>query len=90
MTSNDRKKIVEIVRDSRGELSHRFHLLGLAKLALQTQALRNIFDITMHNVVRQDRKERERQRSASDRVFSAQDMFPGGQARFDLAGRVDR
>ena len=42
MALDDGEQVIEIVRDAGRELANRFHLLRLAKLGLEVQALGNI------------------------------------------------
>ena len=90
MALDDGQDVVEVVGDAGGELADGIHLLNLAKLRLQVQAIRGVLGVAVDDPVRHDRKEGPGQDSAADVGVQVQPVLAGGQAHLHDVGRVQR
>src|SRR2546430_1341332 len=71
MALDDRQHVVEVVRDTGSQLSHRLHFLRLPQLLLQVQPLGDVHCIGVDDLAYQDRKKRPRQRPSIQRQESS-------------------
>ena len=57
MALDDGQDVVEIVGHAGGQLADRLHLLGLAQLGFEVEALGDVFGVAMHHLIGRDGEE---------------------------------
>ena len=90
MALDDGQDVVEVMSDTGGELADGIHLLRLAELRLQVQAIRGVLGVAMHDAVCHDGKERPGQDAPADVGVQLQPVLPRGQAHLHDVGGVQR
>ena len=92
VTLDNREHVIEIMGHACCKLADRIHLLRLAQLGFETQSVRDVLDITMHDLAGRDRVKRPRESAPEHLAFMAKFALPcveAGLHDFIDAGRQE-